>query len=268
MSSDAIPGGLPTCILEGMTSAPVAAFPCTPRPAVVQPPPGRRARWAGRALLEAASVLAPVNCAGCGAPDAGVCPACRGALVPEPAVVMAGGLAVVTALDYGGVTARLLGALKEKGRTDAVGPLAWCLGVALAECAEPAPAGADRPVIVTVPSRRAAVRRRGFRPVDALVLRAGYGRPAARALTLERDVADQAGLGVAERRRNLQGALRASVRLAGRRVIVVDDVLTTGATLIEAHRALTEAGAVVVGAACLAYTHRRRPIGEPQATAR
>ncbi|MGD8195555.1 ComF family protein [Herbiconiux sp. P18] len=225
-------------------------------------------------MLEAASVLAPVCCAGCGVPDVGVCPACRAALVPSAAVVPTGGFAVVTALDYGGVTARLLGALKEKGRTDAVGPLAPCLGVALAEfdgLAEgpgSTSAGLARPIVVTVPSTRAAVRRRGFRPVDALVLRAGYGRPATRALTLEREVVDQAGLGVAERRRNLHGALRASVRLAGRRVVVVDDVLTTGATLIEAHRALTEVGAVVVGAACLAYTRRRRPPGEPQATAR
>jgi predicted amidophosphoribosyltransferase len=157
----------------------------------------------------------------------------------------------------------VLGAVKERGRTDALGVLAGSFGVAL-EVASSASS-----VIVTVPSARAAVRRRGFRPVEELVRRSGAGlAPARGGLVLVRDVADQAGLGVEERRANLSGALRASARLAGRDVLIVDDVLTTGATLLEARRALVAVGARVEGAVCLAYTRRRDGRGEAQVTQR
>ncbi|MEU9016312.1 phosphoribosyltransferase family protein [Actinomadura sp. NPDC048394] len=75
-----------------------------------------------------------------------------------------------------------------------------------------------------------------------------------------RRVADQAGLGAKARRDNLSGALEAVGRapLAGRRVVLVDDVITTGASLAEAARALRAAGADVVAAATVAATPLRR----------
>jgi len=92
------------------------------------------------------------------------------------------------------------------------------------------------------------VRAAGFRPAN----RRGR-RPL---LTLIRSVADQAALGATARRRNLAGSMEASPRLAGRAVLLVDDVLTTGSTLEEAARAVGRAGGRVVGAACLARTPR------------
>lgn len=121
--------------------------------------------------------------------------------------------------------------------------------------------------IVWVPSRRGAARRRGHDPMRQAVavavhrLRAG-GVPvvALGGLRQCRRVADQAGLGAKARRDNLNGALEAVARapLAGRRVVLVDDVVTTGASLAEAARALREAGADVAAAATIAATPLRR----------
>jgi predicted amidophosphoribosyltransferase len=89
--------------------------------------------------------------------------------------------------------------------------------------------------------------------LTAVAGRAAGARTAA-LLVQARDVQDQAGLGTAARTINLAGALRARRRLDGLDVVVVDDVVTTGATLAEAARALTAAGARVRGAAVVAMT--------------
>ncbi len=80
-------------------------------------------------------------------------------------------------------------------------------------------------------------------------------------------VVDQAGLGAAARAANLEGAMccpdRALRRLAARRtrarLVVCDDVLTTGATAREAQRALESVGLPVAAVAAVAATRRRSP---------
>jgi predicted amidophosphoribosyltransferase len=84
----------------------------------------------------------------------------------------------------------------------------------------------------------------------------GVPARAARLLVPARALADQSGLSVAERAANLHGALRGTGPVTGP-VVVVDDVVTTGATLVEAARALLAAGHPVVGAAVVAATSRR-----------
>jgi len=127
------------------------------------------------------------------------------------------------------------------------------------------PLGIRDPVtLVPVPSSRAAIRKRGH---DAIRRTARAARPqisasvrVVPALEQARAVADQAELGVAERAANLSGALDVPARrarsLGETPVVIVDDVMTTGATLVEAHRALRAAGAWVLGAAVLAATPR------------
>lgn len=203
------------------------------------------------ALLDAWALLMPVECAGCGEPDRALCPSCSGELVPHTATRSTPrGLPVVTALRYEHVVRRVILALKEQNRTDAAAPLAAALSAAVQRAAEPHPDAE----LVPVPTSRAAYRRRGYDPV-AMLLR-GAGRRPARVLRVVRRTSAQKTLGVSERAANLRGALDARGRLEGRVFVLVDDILTTGATLDEAARALREAGGTVVGAATLAFTPR------------
>jgi ComF family protein len=215
------------------------------------------------ALLDALAVLSPVSCVGCGRDDRALCDECRGCLRADVAVRVIGdgasAVRVHTALIYGSVVRACILALKESGRTDLVGalaaPLRAAIGAAMSAAIADSPAGSGlAPVLVAVPTSRSAWRRRGFDPVRLLCMRARF-RPV-RLLKQVRATRRQKTLGVMERGKNLDGSLRARRRLTGQRVILVDDVLTTGATLLEASRALREAGAEVVGAATLAYTPR------------
>ncbi|MEQ6896866.1 phosphoribosyltransferase family protein [Microbacterium sp. KR10-403] len=201
------------------------------------------------ACAQALALAFPVACAGCGVLDVALCDACRAMLRPQVTTrALADGLVVRSGLPFDGVPARVLRALKEEGRTS----LARALGPALA-----AALGDGRGVVVPVPTSRAAMRRRGYRVAELLARRAG-ARPL-RALRVVRTTADQRGLSRTARTDNVTGSLRATRRLDGLEVIVVDDVVTTGATLVEAARALRAAGAQVRAAATVAATPRRFP---------
>ena len=202
-------------------------------------------------LLDALAILFPVDCAGCGAPDRSVCRECRAALGP-PLQTQLPGLLVASACVYDGVVRELVLALKEGGRTDVAAALAAAVAPLLG-----AASGALDCELALVPSSREARRRRGYDPVALLVTRAGYRvRPV---LRVARETAAQKTLDIAGRADNSAGSLESLADLSGRRFVVVDDVLTTGATLKEASRALLEAGAEVIGAVTLAATPRLFP---------
>lgn len=211
------------------------------------------------ALLDALAVLSPTACAGCGALDRGVCEACRSRLAPNVRDVLVDGMPVTFALDYDGVPRSVLAAYKDGGRTDAATCLAPALAASIVHALGGSGAAADVH-LVTVPSSRAAFRARGFSPVGLLLAHAGL-RPE-RALRTRRQAADQVGLSIGARADNRSGWLAARPRVAGERVLLVDDILTTGATLLEARRALQAAGAIVLGAAVLARTPLRHPAGQ------
>ncbi|MCU1411473.1 MAG: ComF family protein [Rhodoglobus sp.] len=203
------------------------------------------------ALLDAWALVMPVECAGCEGPDRALCGGCSGSLVPLPTLrATPGGLPVVTALRYEGIVRRVILAFKEQQRTDAAAHLAPALAAALL-------ATADQPgpvELAPVPTSRAAYRRRGYDPVRLVLRKAGH-RPAG-VLRVARRTTAQKSLSAAERAENLRGALVARGSLEGRRFTLVDDILTTGATLDEAARAISEAGGTVVGGATIAFTPR------------
>lgn len=209
------------------------------------------------ALAEALALVLPVACAGCDEPDVALCEACAALL--RPAVTRrALGSEVWSGLSFAGVPARVVRALKEEGRTGLARDLAPALRAAVDAAVADASSHAGRTlrsvVVVPIPTSRAAYRRRGYRVVELVARRAGLR--CVRALRPARVTADQRGLDRAARRRNVAHSLAAE-HVAGLCVVVIDDVVTTGATLEEAVRVLRAAGAEVIGAATIAATPRR-----------
>lgn len=212
------------------------------------------------AVLDALAVLWPVDCAGCGTADRALCAPCRAAVSPVVVVREGGGLRVVSAGEYAGVERRVILSFKQQGRTDVAGPLATALATSVVSARREF----GDALIVPVPSSRAALGRRGYDPVRLLLRRAGLGFSPV--LLPARRTAAQKKLGVDERAANMVGAFVARRRIPGQRVLLVDDVVTSGATLAEAARAIRAAGGEVVGAATLAFTKKGRSVRDNSVT--
>lgn len=206
---------------------------------------------------EISGLVLPVACGGCGSPRTALCEDCGRALygmwpcrvrpVPEPA----GLPAVHAAAPYEDAVRAVLLAHKERGALGLAGPLGRALAGAV-EAAVPPGTGVGPLLLVPVPSTRRAVAARGHDAARRIALaaagelrRAGRDARVLPVLRQRRVVADQAGLGARQRQANLSGALEVAVGgarlLEGGRAVLVDDVMTTGASLAEAARALHSA---------------------------
>jgi ComF family protein len=146
---------------------------------------------------------------------------------------------------YEGELRDALHALKFSGRRALASPLG---DLVTEQCAESLPGGID--ALVPVPLARERERERGFNQSTLLARRIGRRlavpiRPGW--LARVRSTQPQSDLSAAERRANVRGAFRASDRVADRHVLLVDDILTTGATLDACARALRAAGARRIG---------------------
>lgn len=216
-------------------------------------------------------------CAGCRAEPGLLCDGCRAELnSPAALSVLADcGVGVACVGPYAGVIRSIVVEHKERGRLALARPLGDALAIAVTGVQ--AAGGSDsgrggcnqcgcRPLcLVPAPSSPSATRARGHDPLLRITRRAATilrrtGQPAFSlpALAHVRTVADQADLNREQRQRNLQGSMvvraGAQPQLAGRCLVVVDDIMTTGATLREAVNALSSAGHLVCGAAVVAAT--------------
>jgi len=207
-----------------------------------------------------AALLAP-PCAACARPldrplAGAVCDACWTALAPRPSPFTLARIARAAAIGpYEGPLRALLHALKYDGRRS----IAPRLGSLMAVHGRDVLAGAD--VAVPVPLHPRRLRERGFNQADDLAR--GLGVPVRRALCRVRATRPQVDLPAAARAENVRGAFAtgrrwgavvsglspgAPPRLAGRVIVLVDDVTTTGATLEACAQALYGAGAKEVRA--------------------
>jgi predicted amidophosphoribosyltransferase len=221
--------------------------------------------WPRELLAGLLDLVLPALCAGCGAgADRGgrsgaLCRDCATALESPPFRVP-GRLEVTAAAVYDGAARSLLLAHKERGQCS----LAQPLGLALAR-AVTAVGRAPPYLLVPVPSSSAATRARGHDPTARIALAAaaalrssGYDASRLAVLRQRHGVLDQAGLSAAQRAANMAGAVTVPRRLhrlvAGRRLVIVDDIVTTGASLLAARAALRAAGGHVTGCAVVAAT--------------
>ncbi|MCL2455326.1 MAG: ComF family protein [Micrococcales bacterium] len=237
-------------------------------------------------VAELLGLVLPVSCAGCGEPDLAWCSRCAAALAgpawsglawsgPVRCESRAGRLDLLDgtapppvwcAVDLVGPVRRALTAWKDRGRADLGPRFAAALGQVAGDPTVrevlAVAAGPDGLLVVGAPTAPAAVRRRGGDLVAGLTRHvtrtlAGYALPVRPGRPLLRTGAvDSAGLGARDRARHLDRTigLRRRHRAAGARVVLVDDVLTTGATFAACRRALEAAGAVVVAGLVVAST--------------
>lgn len=232
--------------------------------------PGTSA-WLRRSGAELLGLLLPVSCAGCGLDDEPWCPDCR-SLLTGPAwrcEGRAGRLDRIGApaapwwalTDFAGPVRSAVTAWKDRGRADLTAPFAAAVRRA-ARAAASQLAGIGAVVVVPLPSTAAARRARGWDPVRSLAVAVAdelrlQGTEATFAPVLRRTPgADQAGLSARQRARNVAGQVHVARtnRIVGSHVLLVDDVLTTGATAAAAIDALAAAGARVRGGVVLAST--------------
>jgi len=216
-------------------------------------------RVAERGARDLAHFVWPQRCAGCGEPPASghvLCATCLAAIprlhlplcvrclareAADPLCPRHPGFTVWPAWTYDEHAARAIEAFKYAGRTDLARSFA-------AELTRVLPAAPRVDLVTAVPLHPARERERGYN--QSTLLAAELARRAGiphlpGALRRVRATAAQARLGPAARRANLRGAFAASEpsSLAGRRVLLVDDVVTTGATLEAALATLAAAGA-------------------------
>ncbi len=201
--------------------------------------------WTALPLLDPGTA-----CGYCSLP--GAAPICRACTSATPPV-----LRTVAVVRYEGVARRVVHALKFRGHDI----LATRCGQLMAAAARAASVHDGLTAVVPVPSTTRRTRDRGYDPAALLAdevarrLRA-HCRPL---LSRVRETPPQSRVPAARRRENVRGAFAASPRARDARLLVVDDVMTTGATAFEAARALREAGAEAVSLLVLARTPEAGP---------
>jgi predicted amidophosphoribosyltransferase len=204
-----------------------------------------------RALQE---IIFPSRCLGCGQLGLEICSLCRKNWHPHIYRQWSQHLPtfpIYSAVTYSPIAGKVLLAAKENNLVIADQLIYKALGHSLTFALREI--GGD--LLIPIPSRRSVARSRGRQFIAALTyqLSAETGLPAYENLEHTRRVRDQSSLDAKSRFHNLDGSMKSLNFLSGK-AIVIDDLVTTGATLQEAVRALRDRGIEVAAAvtACVA----------------
>ena len=208
-------------------------------------------RCAGRAgFIE---LVLPRACAGCGAPGQLLCRNCRMILAQPPRRITprADVLAPVYSCGgYGGPHREVILEMKERNNRAIRPHIAAVLREAL-ETLQARGEFSHRLVLVPAPTRARSARLRGGDPITQLCTASGF--PTWQAVRLAPAMPDQSGLNCDDRLHNVRGNIQLVRSVPrGAEVVVVDDVITTGATLAATVDMLTFDGADVAGCVVLA----------------
>ncbi|WP_096285286.1 ComF family protein [Mycobacterium ahvazicum] len=205
-------------------------------------------------------LILPLECGGCRTASTRWCDACARELVvkpDEPHLIsprVDPHVPVFALGRYAGARRQAILAIKEQGRRDLVPPLAQALAVGLHRLLTWGIV--ETPLtVVPAPTRPAAARRRGGDPVARVAHAAVARHPEATvvaALRMNALTRDSVGLGTAERERNVAGRVLLRGRPPRTEVLLVDDIVTTGATAGESVRVLSAAGVRVAAVLAIA----------------
>lgn len=205
-------------------------------------------------------LLFPTRCFGCRELGYSICSQCRKLWNPHIYQSQISNLVVYSAIPYSPVAKNILLAAKEQNIKSADELVLIALRASLQELFKKHSSCA----IVPIPSGRTSNRRRGrdFINEIAISVAKDFGVAVLPLLEHQRIIRDQSKLNIASRRENLAMALSIKSgfpgNYSGESVVILDDLVTTGATIKEANRALTKGGFKVQAAATACVAVRRR----------
>jgi ComF family protein len=228
--------------------------------------------WVDSQIDRLGGLLLPPRCVLCGSkgqlPCLDLCAACEGSLPaaepvsaasPSPLLRSFAPFAYRPPLDY------LVHALKYRGQLAVARVLGSLLGQRVAASGR----GAAVDVLVPVPLHPSRHAERGYNQsveIARWTARSLQCRCDPALASRRRETRPQVGLHGDERRRNVAGAFGAAAAVRGRRVAILDDVMTTGATLAAVGQALLDAGALTVEAWCVGRAAPPKQVNSGQGT--
>ena len=197
----------------------------------------------------------PLDCVLCGNPPKALCAECEANLpIRQRTVTRAGLLPGLAVANYEGQAQQVVHAFKQSGSLSLARTMAEPMASALVEWLPRNAASASELIyLVPAPSRPSSIRHRGYVPAEVLAqalkrkLRShGFITRVVTCVSFDKGVKDQSQLSAAERSSNLEGRVwvksGAGFRLKMGRVILIDDIVTTGSTLRNVASALEQSG--------------------------